>query len=57
MGKPRYNVEFVPVEGEERQLLWQTQKQVAALLLSMKNGDDLVIHRTDTDAEPGVLYP
>lgn len=57
MSLPRYNLEFVPVDGEEKQLLWQSQKQVVALFLSMKNGDDLVIHRTDSDAEPGCLYP
>ena len=57
MTNARYNVEYVPVEGDEKQLLWQTQGQVLSLFRKMGNGDDLVIHRTDQDAVEGALYP
>lgn len=56
-GLPRYNIEFYRVEtGEETQHLWLSQRQVVGFVRQMENGDDLVIHRTDTDAEPGVIY-
>ena len=52
----RFDLEYIPVEGDEERLLWQTQPQVMAVIRRMANGDDLTVHRTDNDAQEGHLY-
>lgn len=56
MSGERYNAEVSCTDGEVIQELWITRSRVDWLISRLGNGDDLVLHRTDEDAEDGVIY-
>jgi hypothetical protein len=56
MSSARYDIDIPRAGGEVIQELWITRSRVDWLISRLGNGDDLVLHRTDEDAEDGVIY-
>lgn len=52
----RFDCEIVTGDGSEERY-WLTRAQVIAFLGTLKNGEDMTIHRTDEDADPEAIYP